>query len=48
MARIHTGCDDTIMAAAAYANNGIMINPGHTIKSDGVMAVLTYVRGKYM
>ena len=48
MGRGLTGCDETIMAATAYAYNGGMIYPGHTIKSDGVMAVLTYVRGKYM
>ena len=45
MGRVLTCCDETIMAATAYTYNVIVINPGHMIKSDGVMAVFTYWSG---
>ena len=48
MGRVHTGCDETIVTATAYAYNGSVINPGHTVKSDGVMAVFTLSCVKYM
>ena len=48
MVGIYAGCDDTIMAATTYTYNGSMINPGHRIKSDSVVAVFTCWSGKYM